>query len=128
MNQKERMGKKVANNHNQKIVVLRCYSNPEKRNGVMGHLAVCIDLNLVTWRENQRAAHDSLMEAIEGYIQTAAEISENPSEFESLISKRAPLFPHRATYHWIALLSALSSNSRDKNRPAIYNSPVEVPA
>lgn len=122
------MRKKVANSQESKVIVLRCYGHPGTKEGVEGHYAVCIDLNLVTWRESPQEAQKSLMDAVHGYLQTAAEVAESPKEFENLLSRRAPFFPYRLTYHSIALLAALSSNNRSKNRPSVYDSPVEVPA
>lgn len=117
----------MENNEDAKVVILRCYGRPGKHNGDPGYYAVCIDLNLVTWRKTSKEAHDSLMESIEGYVETAIEVAENPQELESLLSRKSPAIPYRATYHLIALLAALPGNGRSDNKPVLYHNPVKVP-
>lgn len=118
----------MANSNESKIIVLRCYGRPGKNNDIEGYYAVCIDLNLVTWRTSPSEAHKSLIEAIEGYIETISEVAESFQEFESLLNRPAPFVPYGATYHLIALRSAFSRNDSNKYRPSLYDNPVEVPA
>lgn len=117
----------MLNNDQEKVIVLRCFGYPGMNGGEKGFYAVCIDLNLVTWRLSPVTAKESLDKAIKGYIETAINFSDTPTEFEELINKSSPFFPYRLMYHLIAIKVAVSRKQSRYSQTILYNNPVKVP-
>lgn len=86
-------------------IALRCFAYPGKNEGQQGYYAVCIDLNLHTWRPTAKEARNSLNDAILGYIETAVELSENEEAFKTMLQRPAPLFPYRTKYYYYRFVS-----------------------
>lgn len=84
--------------------VVRGFIYPEENNNKPGFIAVCIDLNLITWRPTYIGAKKSLDQAIQGYIETVIETT-SPEEFDQkslrqLLYRPAPLWPYQVKYYW----------------------------
>jgi hypothetical protein len=80
---------------------------PGRNDGKLGYYAICIDLNLVTWRPTIGGASESLMDAVRGYLETVSKLSEEGTDWRELVPRPAPFWPHRALYHFLALLRAI---------------------
>jgi predicted RNase H-like HicB family nuclease len=72
-------------------VALRCFAYPGKNGDQQGYYAVCIDLNLHTWRPTFKEARQSLNDAIHGYVEAALDLSKN----EELTQKKIESLLHR---------------------------------
>lgn len=88
-------------------MTFRCFAYPGENNGEQGYYAVCIDLNLHTWRPVAKDARRSLNDAILGYIETAVEVSENEHEFNKMLQRPAPLFPYQIKYYYYLLVKKM---------------------
>jgi hypothetical protein len=101
----------------------RCYAYPATNGGKSGYYAICIDLNLITWRTTSEEARASLNDAIYGYFETVMELAQDEEltyqQLEKRIYRSAPFFPHRARYYAYKFLF--------RNRRTAYKNPVHVP-
>ena len=112
------------------VIVLRCFAYPGDLEGQHGYHAICVDLNLYSWRPTLRGAKVSLEQAIAGYLRTAAEQSDSFEEFRRLIHRPVPL-SHRAKYYALLMsrgLMALAGTILMEPRPAsFYEVPQQLP-
>jgi hypothetical protein len=96
---------------NQPVLVLRCYAYSADNGGKHGFYAVCIDLNLFTWRPTLRQAKKSLHDAIRGYLETVSELARDenltPSELRKRVLRPAPFWPYKARYYAFGLLDTI---------------------
>jgi hypothetical protein len=104
----------------------RCYAYPATNAERRGYYAICIDLNLYTWRPTMEEAQESLNDAILGYFETVIELARDEELTYEQLAKRilrpAPFFPHRARYYAQRLRDSLSRDGR-----TTYKNPVYVP-
>ena len=94
---------------------VRCFGYPGTNDGNPGYYAVCVDLNLVTWRSTPQEAKKSLEDAIGGYLETVAKLSEQGVDWRTLIPRPAPLWPYRVMYRFVALRKVFSRTPRQQN-------------
>ncbi len=113
-------------NQKEHRVVLRCFVYPATNGGREGYYAICIDLNLFTWRPTAKEATRSLNQAIKGYLDTVVDLAKDEELTEEELIKRilrpSPLFPHKARYYLYSLLARLIRNRRNT-----YKERVSVP-
>jgi hypothetical protein len=104
----------------------RCYAYPATNGERQGYYAVCIDLNLFTWRPTFEDAQQSLDDAIHGYFETIVDLAKDEEltywQLERRLYRLAPFFPHRARYYAYKLLGSLTGNKRTS-----YKNPVRMP-
>lgn len=108
--------------------VFRCFAYPERQGSRLGYTAVCIDLSLVTWREDLVSARNSLDDAVAGYVQAAVkELSKREevsnSDFQKMFFRPVGFWPYRAKYYFVRFLWSLN-----RSRFALFDNPVLVPA
>src|SRR5262249_28217870 len=82
---------------------VRCLAYPKVIEGQQGFLAVCIDLNLVTWRPTLTDAKRSWEEALVGYLETVAKLANEGEDYHSLLHRPAPFWAYRAMYYFFVL-------------------------
>jgi hypothetical protein len=109
-----------------KHIVLRCLAYPGKVEDKDGYFAVCIDLNLVTWRPRLPDAEKSLFDAIQGYLETVTELVKEDKDLHGLLPRPAAFWPHRAMYHYAAFMSALPRFGKHKDS-ILFDKPVDFP-
>ncbi|MFN8435075.1 MAG: hypothetical protein U0V18_13700 [Anaerolineales bacterium] len=114
-------------------VALRCFAYPGKNGDQQGYYAVCIDLNLHTWRPTFKEARQSLNDAIHGYVEAALDLSKDEEltqkKIESLLHRPAPFFPYQAKYYYHRIKHAMLSEIRTAysySEGAAYKNPVEI--
>lgn len=113
---------------------LRCVAYEAKNNGTVGYYAVCIDLNLTTWRPTLGQAKSSLDQAIQGYLETSfdvkKELAEQSKDLDAFVKKHilrpAPFFPWQFIYYFAGLLNFLQFSSLRATTK--YKSPIALPA
>jgi len=110
----------------EKQFILRCVAYEERADGRDGFVAACIDLNLVTWRPKLHDARKSLMDAIEGYLETVTELVKEEEDLRGLIPRRASFWPYQAKYYMAVLQNALQSRPRS-GKPMRFDKPVHFP-
>jgi len=105
---------------NQLTLVLRCYAYSAENGGRKGFYAVCIDLNLFTWRQTSKQAIESLHDAIRGYLDTVTELAKDenltPSELRKRVLRPAPFWPYRFTYYTSGLFGRIRKGTRSTFR------------
>ena len=79
------------------------------------HEAICIDLNLATQGHTQKDAIQSLIEAMQLYLEPAVE---DPSLLDSLIPRKSPI-SLRMKYHWVVLSFAIARFVHDIRRAVV---------
>lgn len=86
-------------------VRVRCFAYPARNDdGAPGWYAVCLDLDLTTWRPTFPQAKKTLNESVRGYF----ECIRSPEELRDLVPRPAPLWPYHFQYYGITALVALS--------------------
>lgn len=122
-------GKDDMENPKKLQLVLRCIAYPATNGGQEGYYAICIDLNLFTWRSTHKEAVQSLNQAIKGYLDTVTDLAKDEEltlrELEGRIIRPSPFFPHKARYYLYRLLTTLIKNGR--NGQTTYKEPVSLP-
>lgn len=97
---------------NKPMLVLRCIAYPGKNSGRQGFYAICIDVNLFTWRPTLKEAKRSLEQAIGGYLETVADLAKEEKLTKKEVVKRvlrpSPFWPHKAGYYAYRLLFSFS--------------------
>jgi hypothetical protein len=110
-----------------KKLALRCFAYPGVIEGQKGFYAVCIDLNLITWRPTLKEAKRSLDDAVVGYMDTVVDVIKD-EEFSSAnkvvkrILRRAPFFPYQLQYYYYKLFGWMHLKT-----PSTYKESVSVP-
>lgn len=113
-------------------IALRCFAYPGNNGGQPGYYAVCIDLNLHTWRPTAKEARRSLNDAIIGYVETALDLSKDEEitlkQFEKLLHRPSPLFPFRLKYYYYRILSNVVKEilTAFDDDGATYENPVQI--
>jgi len=87
-------------------LVFRCMVYPRLQVARLDFVAECIDLDIIVIGSTQRAAQESLHEAVRGYLRVAAQ-----GDTKGLIPRPSP-WNHRLKYHLFALRAALSNGTR----------------
>jgi hypothetical protein len=105
---------------------LRCYADYGTNENKPGFYAVCIDLNVFTWRPTLKEAKKSLNDAIYGYLETALDLAseENVSREELFkhILRPSPFWPYQAKYFAFKILG----NVKKSARIAAFNKPIDM--
>jgi hypothetical protein len=111
----------------QRDFVLRCLAYPGLNGDERGYYAVCIDVNLFTWRPSLKEAKTSLNDAIKGYLETVADLSKGEAlsnrEIRNRIMRPAAFWPHKVRYYAFSLLEGVSRKTR-----SAYRRPVNISA
>lgn len=101
---------------NQPKLVLRCYAYSAENGGRQGFYAVCIDLNLFTWRPTLKQAKKSLHDAIRGYLETVADLAREeklpPKELRKRVLRPSPFWPYWARYYAFGVLGKIKKGTR----------------
>ena len=106
---------------NKKKLILRCVVYPGTNEGKKGYYAICIDVNLFTWRPTLKEATHSLNDAIVGYLDTVADLTQE-EKVKVQILRPAPFWPHKARYYLYSLLDRVL-----KDDHTTYEEPVSLP-
>jgi len=114
-------------NKKQLILKLRCLAYNGVNGDQEGYYAMCIDLNLFTWRPTLGQAKRSLNDAISGYLETACELAkEEKCSFEDLskhILRPSPFWPYKAKYYTYDILGSIKRSTQ-----LTFKRPVNVSA
>ncbi len=109
-------------NKKQQILQLRCFAYASTNADQQGFYAMCIDLNLFTWRPTLGQAKKSLNDAIAGYLETACDLAKDENlslkDLPKYLLRPAPFWPYKARYYTYSFLGSLKRSTRTTfNRP-----------
>ena len=92
-------------------LVLRCIAYPGRNLDEEGYYGHCIDLDLMVFRPKIEDAMAEIEEQILGYFDNIHSLE----EFNALVPRPAPFWPHRGRYHFVALTRAVPAAWRALN-------------
>jgi hypothetical protein len=116
-------------NSKRRVLTLRCLAYTSRNGDQQGFFAICIDLNLFTWRPTLAQAKKSLNDAISGYLETACDLAKaeqiSLEKLPKFILRPAPFWPYKAKYYTYSFLGSLK---RDTDTGTTFSEPVNVSA
>jgi hypothetical protein len=110
----------------QKKLILRCVAYPKTVDGQDGFIAACIDLNLVAWRPKLQDARKTLMDAIQGYLETVSDLVKEEQDLKGLVPRRSSFWPFQAMYYIAVAQSALPKLPH-RGESVRFEKPIQFP-